>query len=491
MHSTYSLKSAIYREPGEEFDYATVDAGNVDTEQKPSRVTLIATALDKLALMELDQQSEHEYKIYLLFGECLKLLTDEENTGTFLPHHITKLIHALSRLPVVEAKCSKLYEALLERARFLSGNGKNNRFGIGGSAVMLASIAKLSINLMQHKEVILRLLKAFSKYDKDKLSKLETSYLNQLWQFMIYAKIVKFDVDIVNQLLPVVHTVVETREPIVTGSPFQEEISQMIGHLLNSEATQQMEEEYQVGIYALDIAFPKTKLNVEVDGPHHYRDETLSRKDRFRDFVLRRYFDWQIVRIPYFDWKEKNKEEKIDFLLKKLADYSYLLNNTGINRQQKILQAIGKAKPAISYSSALSHLIFANTIPTEEDFKQETESVAVVNKPEKKYLKTNRFLNSIFAERIEVKDSNWKLEANAKFRLRKQTFKKGITWFKEQASANDLILSFQEDKKRPKFFKLVVAKDSLGLQRMRAKASNTEDKAEQGKKELSLAILKA
>jgi hypothetical protein len=60
MHSTYSLKSAIYREPGEEFDYATVDAGNVDTEQKPSRVTLIATALDKLALMELDQQSEHE-----------------------------------------------------------------------------------------------------------------------------------------------------------------------------------------------------------------------------------------------------------------------------------------------------------------------------------------------------------------------------------------------------------------------------------------------
>jgi very-short-patch-repair endonuclease len=265
----------------------------------------------------------------------------------------------------------------------------------------------------------------------------------------------------------------------------------MIGHLLNSEATQQMEEEYQVGIYALDIAFPKTKLNVEVDGPHHYRDETLSRKDRFRDFVLRRYFDWQIVRIPYFDWKEKNKEEKIDFLLKKLADYSYLLNNTGINRQQKVLQAIGKAKPAISYSSALSHLIFANTIPTEEDFKQETESVAVVNKPEKKYLKTNRFLNSIFAERIEVKDSNWKLEANAKFRLRKQTFKKGITWFKEQAAANDLILSFQEDKKRPKFFKLVVAKDSLGLQRMRAKASNTEDKAEQGKKELSLAILKA
>ena len=493
MQSTYSIKTALTRAPGEEWDFATFASDNGYTEEssqhKPSRVTLLAKALEKFALMELDQQSEHEYKIYLLFGECLKLLNVEENTEIFLPHHITTIMHALSRLPVVEAKCGKLYEGLLERARFLSGNGKNNRFGLGGSVVMLAAIAKLSINLMQHKDLILRLVKAFAKHDKNKFAKLETSYLNQLWQFMVYAKIVDFNVDIINQLLPLVQAEVASRQPIVSGSPFQAEITLMLDNLLNAEAKQQVQEEFQVGIYALDIAFPKTKLNLEVDGPQHYRDEKLSRKDRFRDFVLRRYFDWQIVRIPYFEWAEKKKEQKIDFLLEKLADYDYLLNNAGKNRQQKVLQAIGKSKPAISYSSALSQLIFANTIPTEDDFKEEAV-VAVVNKPEKKYLKTNRFLNSIFAEKIEVKDTNWKVDTQGRFRLRKQSFKKGIAWFKEQAAVNDLVLSFKEVSNKPKFFHLCVAKDSLGLQRMRDKGKKRDEVVE-GKKETPTAVMPA
>jgi len=52
--------------------------------------------------------------------------------------------------------------------------------------------------------------------------------------------------------------------------------------------------EYFVYRYSIDIAHPRKKIAMEVDGYHWHKDKR--RKDRRRDFVLRR-LGWKVIRV--------------------------------------------------------------------------------------------------------------------------------------------------------------------------------------------------
>lgn len=56
--------------------------------------------------------------------------------------------------------------------------------------------------------------------------------------------------------------------------------------------------------YVADFALPDRKFIIEVDGKHWHNGKKKQKKDRFRDYMLRRA-GWELIRI---------KEEEIDNL---------------------------------------------------------------------------------------------------------------------------------------------------------------------------------
>jgi very-short-patch-repair endonuclease len=59
------------------------------------------------------------------------------------------------------------------------------------------------------------------------------------------------------------------------------------------------EHQYRVGRYRLDFAWPKIKVGLEIDGPHHLRPD-VAVKDAFRDCELQNE-GWLIFRVHYTD----------------------------------------------------------------------------------------------------------------------------------------------------------------------------------------------
>ena len=58
-------------------------------------------------------------------------------------------------------------------------------------------------------------------------------------------------------------------------------------HLQQSKLGQKFRRQHSVGKYVLDFYCPKSKLNVELDGAHHYSEEGM-KEDKTRDAFLRK-----------------------------------------------------------------------------------------------------------------------------------------------------------------------------------------------------------
>lgn len=52
----------------------------------------------------------------------------------------------------------------------------------------------------------------------------------------------------------------------------------------------------KIGPYEMDICFPESKLDIEIDGNHHFQPDWIER-DKVRDYLLRS-IGWYVVRIP-------------------------------------------------------------------------------------------------------------------------------------------------------------------------------------------------
>lgn len=63
------------------------------------------------------------------------------------------------------------------------------------------------------------------------------------------------------------------------------------------------EEQYPVGIYQLDFAFLKSKIDLEIDGDQHYLDKKIIESDRRRTEYLES-LGWTTIRIKWSDYKK-------------------------------------------------------------------------------------------------------------------------------------------------------------------------------------------
>jgi len=77
--------------------------------------------------------------------------------------------------------------------------------------------------------------------------------------------------------------------------------------------------------FSLDLAEPKLKLAVEVDGPSHYLKELSSGRSvvngatRFKTRLLRS-FGWTVAHISFFDWQGTSESEKRQLAAAKLDE---------------------------------------------------------------------------------------------------------------------------------------------------------------------------
>ncbi len=82
------------------------------------------------------------------------------------------------------------------------------------------------------------------------------------------------------------------------------------------------ESEYYTHSYYLDIAFPKEKIGIEVNGPTHYLSGPLNSsktpecfgRDCLRNAILEKS-GWTIISIPFWEWDDLiSPEERINYL---------------------------------------------------------------------------------------------------------------------------------------------------------------------------------
>lgn len=67
------------------------------------------------------------------------------------------------------------------------------------------------------------------------------------------------------------------------------------------------EEQYQVGLWVLDFAWPEQKINLEIDGDWHYNDGTCVEKDKRRDKELQES-GWRVIRVRWSSFRALPRE---------------------------------------------------------------------------------------------------------------------------------------------------------------------------------------
>ena len=71
--------------------------------------------------------------------------------------------------------------------------------------------------------------------------------------------------------------------------------------------------EYKVGLYSLDFAFPKEKIDIEIDGEQHYVDKRIIKHDIKRNENLSS-LGWKCIRIRWKTYKKLSLEKRKDLI---------------------------------------------------------------------------------------------------------------------------------------------------------------------------------
>ena len=80
------------------------------------------------------------------------------------------------------------------------------------------------------------------------------------------------------------------------------------------------EEQYQIGPYQLDFAFPDLKIDLEIDGDQHHLDKRVVESDKRRNIYLEN-LGWTIVRVKWSEYKRlTDKKEYVSLILNKIMD---------------------------------------------------------------------------------------------------------------------------------------------------------------------------
>lgn len=83
--------------------------------------------------------------------------------------------------------------------------------------------------------------------------------------------------------------------------------------IFENEFGSEVKFEYRIGRYRLDIAFPNSKINIEIDGEQHYLDKRILKSDIRRTAYLEQ-LGWKSVRIRWSIYQRLDKLEKEEFI---------------------------------------------------------------------------------------------------------------------------------------------------------------------------------
>lgn len=78
------------------------------------------------------------------------------------------------------------------------------------------------------------------------------------------------------------------------------------------------EEQYQIGTYQLDFAFPELKIDLEIDGDQHHLDKRIVESDKRRNLYLEE-LGWTIIRVKWSEYKKLiNKKDYVNTILERI-----------------------------------------------------------------------------------------------------------------------------------------------------------------------------
>ena len=79
-------------------------------------------------------------------------------------------------------------------------------------------------------------------------------------------------------------------------------------------------EQYQIGPYQLDFAFPDIKIDLEIDGDQHHLDKRVVESDKRRNLYLEE-LGWKIIRVKWSEYKKlTDKKEYVNMILNQIKD---------------------------------------------------------------------------------------------------------------------------------------------------------------------------
>ena len=108
--------------------------------------------------------------------------------------------------------------------------------------------------------------------------------------------------------------------------------------------------------FSLDLAEPKLKICIQVDGPAHYLTDVakgepvLDSPTQFQSKIIRA-LGWKLARVSFFEWDTKQPAQRQHLLRKKLADIGVVTN---INNNNKDLHPLDPPSCSSSSSSISS-----------------------------------------------------------------------------------------------------------------------------------------
>ena len=80
------------------------------------------------------------------------------------------------------------------------------------------------------------------------------------------------------------------------------------------------EEQYQIGPYQLDFAFPDVKIDLEIDGDQHHLDKRVVESDKRRNEYLE-HLGWKVIRVKWSEYKKlTDKKEYVNMILNQIKD---------------------------------------------------------------------------------------------------------------------------------------------------------------------------
>jgi very-short-patch-repair endonuclease len=106
-----------------------------------------------------------------------------------------------------------------------------------------------------------------------------------------------------------------------TTSALQDTITHRIMPTLSKEAREDVKNEYAVGPFIVDIALPRFKLIIEIDGiMHHHQNKGQRFRDNLKDTLLCRY-GWEVIRIPSYEYHANIRQNKFNTYIEHILQH--------------------------------------------------------------------------------------------------------------------------------------------------------------------------